>query len=596
MKHRRSFLTVAQVAGTPLLVLACSSSDGMFSTRAPGATDPVQAPGGGGTSGEGAASPAGAAGGGTAGGAAVPPGETSTAPCSDAADCDDALSCNGAEQCVAGACMPGEPIACGEHRACAEVAGGTCVYEDRSPWIVYRADDETPALIEEYAVKRDLVGVMEPIKISRGVMPPARLNHETWASDEKLLSFLVVQGETARATIQFVYFGDGGPEHVAEIPGDSVTWSPSGHAFLIRGAEGWSIYEYAGEGQLREVFSQPNDVGFFGRWATDNELVFTTMNEATGLRSLQRAYYYDSEWRTAVLLEDLDLLNFELSPILGELVYNLRQEDGSRGPLYVFQWRIGTPPLAITEAEDVMWSRDGSEYLMTKRGDVDRRGQAFWGTGNVHDRAFVRIAESLDLYWAAFTTEGDQVLLWEDIDDGRRDVRLLNPRRSTEYPWDTVTRMGERDSIYTTEFPSDLVITTAREEVGNSATLRAHFLTTRREYDLDTAAADEAFRYVKISAGGSFVAYQKGKDPDYQAAYVDLRYRENWGYRPVRIGGTDGRVNTFSFDTAGTGLYYIYERTNGARECYYVNLAHQVPGEPVKVSRQGRVEGCQPQP
>lgn len=35
---------------------------------------------------------------------------------------------------------------------------------------------------------------------------------------------------------------------------------------------------------------------------------------------------------------------------------------------------------------------------------------------------------------------------------------------------------------------------------------------------------------------------------------------------------------------------------NGARECYYVNLGNQVPSDPVKVSREGRVEGCQPQP
>lgn len=214
----------------------------------------------------------------------------------------------------------------------------------------------------------------------------------------------------------------------------------------------------------------------------------------------------------------------------------------------------------------------------------------------MYDLAFTRIAPGLRLNWATLTSAGNEVLISEVIDDGRQDVRLVKPAKSTEYPADHVTRMGERDSIYQTTFPSDLVITTAREEVGDGATLRARFLTSRQDYDLDTAVPDEEFRRVTVSPGAKFVAFQKGKDPDYQTAYVDLRYRENWGYRPVRIGGDDGRINWFHFDDAGTGLYYLYERGNGARECYYVDLSEQVARDAVKLSRDGRVEACWSQP
>lgn len=583
MKRRPSFLTLLAIAGPASLLVACSSSGSPDGSAKPRDSDPVESANDAGTGGAGEDV------------APLPAGAAPSAPCRQAADCDDALACNGSEQCVAGACTPGEPQVCEHPQICTEENGGSCVYQDRSPWVVYSADDETPALIEQYAVKRDLVGEMVPIKISQGVTPDSRIYHPTWAPDGRLLSFVVRDEATTRTRIQLVYFDDGAPRHMGDIDGESIQWSTSGRSFVVNGPDEWSIYDYAGEGKSQRLFTRTAAVDSYGWWAKSEDFVFSTKNATSGLRSIERAFHDASGWRTVVLADNLDLASFDLAPTLAELVYTLHKPDGTSGPVYALQWTSGGGPRLLADDGYVSWSPDGSQYLLLRPSSTNAV-QAFWGTGSVHDDSPVRVAKSLVLNWARFTADSTQLLISEAIYDGRQDVRLLDPLKSTEYPSDHVTRMGKEDSTYSPPSSSELLVTTSREELGDSATLRVRNLRSRTQSDLDTILPDEEFRRVSISSQGTFVVYQKGKDPDYQTAYVDLRYRENWGYRPVRVGGDDGRVNVFRFDAAGAGLYYVYERANGARECYFLDLSHQVPRDPVKVSREGRVESCLPQP
>jgi hypothetical protein len=111
----------------------------------------------------------------------------------------------------------------------------------------------------------------------------------------------------------------------------------------------------------------------------------------------------------------------------------------------------------------------------------------------------------------------------------------------------------------------------------------------------DSISPNSEYRAVEISAHNEFVAYSKGVSPDYDGAYVDLRYKTGGNPKPVRFPG-EGTLLYFNFDSSGTALYYIREQENGARDCYYLDLSRQVAQAPVKVNRDGRTRHCISQP
>ena len=111
----------------------------------------------------------------------------------------------------------------------------------------------------------------------------------------------------------------------------------------------------------------------------------------------------------------------------------------------------------------------------------------------------------------------------------------------------------------------------------------------------DSIPPDRAYSGVAISAHNEFVAYRKGLSPDFDGAYVDLRYKSVGDPKPVRFPG-EGSLRTFNFDSSGRAIYYIREQENGARDCYYLDLSRQVAQAPVKVNRDGRTNYCISQP
>jgi hypothetical protein len=136
-----------------------------------------------------------------------------------------------------------------------------------------------------------------------------------------------------------------------------------------------------------------------------------------------------------------------------------------------------------------------------------------------------------------------------------------------------------------------------RDELNTEVRLTLFSLSGRHSTDtFDSIPSSSEYRDIELSAHGEFVAYTKGVYPSYDGAYADLRYAANGADpKPVRLPG-DGIVKTFGFDASGAGLYYVREKDNGARECFYLDLSHQVAKAPVKVSRDGRVDRCDPQP
>ena len=94
---------------------------------------------------------------------------------------------------------------------------------DTSPWIVYRADDDTPGVSEAYALKRDLVGQMEPIKLNDPLEPGwDAKGGGGWAPDHQLYTFSIRQRSPYRNVIELVYFGDGLPRKAQRLDGEDL--------------------------------------------------------------------------------------------------------------------------------------------------------------------------------------------------------------------------------------------------------------------------------------------------------------------------------------------------------------------------------------
>ena len=521
-------------------------------------------------------------------------------PCATSADCDDGKPCDGEEACVAGACTAGVATACGASLQCSDADGGTCVFTDTSPWIVYQADDDTPGMTEIYAIKRDLVGKMEPIKLNDELAPGWRaVGRGGWAPDHQHYAFGVVQMSPYLSAIEVVNFGGGLPSKPLRLDGaEDIEWAPSGDLFATDQQDGISIYASSSDGGFEEVFDSTNPANddCYGHWTTRGEFVFTTTVVATKKSNIDRLAPSGSNWNATVLIQGINnLWHFEVSPTGDELTYEPQPSD-AESPLYVLQIAEDSKPKVLAPAGDhsFSWSPDGSRFLLVKN-TAEGVTQAFLGTGGAYTAKPVLLAPTELISSAWFTPDGKQVMLREPSYDWATDTRLLDPSKSTAYSYNTVGRSGNRDNGPVWAADNDLGVLPTREDLNMDARLTLFSLSGGDSDSFDSIPPDSEFGYVEISAHGEFVAYTKGVAPNYDGAYVDLRYTPIGDYKPIRLPG-DGTVRNLGFDTNGTGLYYVREKDNGARECFFLDLSHQVAKDPVKISREGRVDYCTPQP
>jgi hypothetical protein len=389
---------------------------------------------------------------------------------------------------------------------------------------------------------------------------------------------------------ELVYFGSGQPRKVVRLEGEYLEWAGSGKAFAIVESQGISFYEYAGGGQIHKVLETTGPRGeSWGSWTVGDVFVMATRSTSTTLATLTRVARDDGgAWEAMRLIETDEVWSFEVSPNGMEVMY---EDEGSE--LAVLPIAPGATPKALAPADDYsfMWSPDGSQFLLIDHTDVSF-GRAFWGTGLAYEQEPVRIAASLDVLWAGFTADGRQVMLAQPVDEWGMDVDLLDPAKRTDYTQDTIGRAGRTDGSPVFAHDKDTGVMPIRGDADDPIELQLFTLSHQGSDRFDSIPASSAYRSIQFGADDKFLAYRKGVRDDFDGAYVDLRY----GYpKPVRIPG-EGNLYGLKFDASGTGLYYVREKPNGARECFYLDLSRQVAAEPVKVSRDGRVDTWAVQP
>jgi hypothetical protein len=519
-------------------------------------------------------------------------------PCATSRDCDDGAPCNGLEVCEAGACVATAPLDCGEGRQCSDEDGGACHFTDTSPWIVYQADDDEPSVPELYALKRDLIGKMTPIKLNADLEPgwQARWDDQ-WSPDRRLLTFGVAMvSPPYRSTIEVVRFDEAGPHWVQRLEGDEVQWAPSGQVLAVREAQGVSIYDYSSAGEVRSVLQvrDADATNVHGYWTKQDEYVFAWTSASTMKAHVQKLTRASGSWLAQGIASNMDMWYFRLSPTGTEIVY---AEPGhgrtSAGALYAYDLVAGGlfKLVAAAGSYSFDWSADGSQFLLVKETESGSNKQAFLGTGSVYQNEPIQIAPTSLINSAYFAPDGKRVLIREPVYDRIEDVSLLDPSESTAYIGDSVGRTGYRDGGPVFAADGDLGVLPIRRDEESNVELELFTLSRTRSDRFDSIPPEQHYSSLRFSAHAEFLAYKKGVDESYEGAYVDLRYHNVHTPKPVRLPG-EGSVYGLEFDPDGAGLYYILEKSNGARECFYLDLSQQVAQDPVKLSRAGRVDYC----
>jgi hypothetical protein len=270
----------------------------------------------------------------------------------------------------AGGMPPDELAECGPGMEHSAVDPSTCVFTDTSPWVVYQADDDTPAVAEMYAVKRDLIGQMAPIKLNATLEEgwQAHWSH-TWSPDGQTLTFAVqMDAAPFTSSIEVVSFDESGPHWRQRLDGENCRWSPSGKTLTITGPRGASLYERERDGSLAKVADAPAMASsIHGYWSARDEFVFAWISGSTKQAAIQRFKRQEGAWILEPLISNLALAHFAVSPKGTELVFEEPGKGGSAsGALYVYDLVAGGQPRLVTGPGDYSfeWSSDGNRFLL----------------------------------------------------------------------------------------------------------------------------------------------------------------------------------------------------------------------------------------
>jgi hypothetical protein len=189
---------------------------------------------------------------------------------------------------------------------------------------------------------------------------------------------------------------------------------------------------------------------------------------------------------------------------------------------------------------------------------------------------------------AVFAPDNERIIVSTRTEAWGRDFDVVDPSRSIEHPDTSIARSRRSDRWPVVAPDGDTGAVPSCRSEGSPVALSLFSLDHGRGEDVDTIAPDQHYGQIEFSSTSEFLAYTKGDEDAYDAAYVDLRYSRR---RAVRLPG-EGNVYALEFDPSGRGLFYVREHDNGARDCFYLDLTAQVAKDPVKVSRDGRVEWC----
>lgn len=583
----RGLLTIAGVSG----VLACSdhigaphvegAAGGAAGTASSGAPD--EAAGQAGPE-AGAQSDAGAG------------GEIAIGHCSTDAECDDGLRCNGVESCGDGACRAGTPSACSNAATCVEdTRWAPCAYSDDAPWLAYVADEDTPGVEEVYAVKESLIGKQQPIKLNLplpGQKP--RLIWPSWTRDGRWLIYgATLDDQSGAARWYAVRFVQGVPEPPIELTKglpdgryqlsySDAGVSPDGHNLLLyqTGGDMYRIDLNASDPTARLKINAFSDVVQMASWVKGGGAVaYLTANQAllispdgmtdrdafTGFKP--NLYLFASPDGSHLGFIDTETDDYFVAKVgPNEPLKKLRNDDAS--------------------VYDLRFAGDGRYAAYSKEGPSV-------GTGGV----ILVDLQTVDL--AASTLLDHQTLDQRDSVGGwAPDSSYLvffgdgpEPQTKYVYTYDTAKHsatptgysMASADRVLGFTRAGEFLISSQRNAADSVELLAINPKLGVRDIHQNTQG--KPYLAAEVAPNGAGAVFCNGSDRD-GLYYVDLRDLFNQGVELAGEGSVGHCYDLFAPDSKG--FVYYREATDGSRKLYWVDAAHQVLGQPIQVTREGR--------
>lgn len=527
-------------------------------------------------------------------------GVSTTAMCVSDAECDDHLRCNGVETCRGGECQTGVAI-CENASKCVEGPSATvCTYQDSSAWLVYEADEDTPAVDELYAVKESLMGVQHPIKISAPLphAPGEQLARYSfsWSADGRWLMFGTTEKKDTSATRYYaVRFDRGTPEApvalTSGLPAAYITWSPTGHELLFLDDEGNLFWIHLKEdgavatAQLNPNSHQVRDM----TWVTGSKLVYITKDgEAYRLQLDSDVPQAPSRFSTRGGLLTASLCWASAD---GESVA-FSFDEGNVGVANVATQQI--QPLTNSALElvraDWRFSPD-AHYLvyaapepvaeLTKVYLIDLKQPGLTRT----------LIDTVELAWSAAlgTWSPDSsffTYFGPSREAGRKDLEVydVQTKRKSGTNYDLGYQQREvgfspdgSKILYSTQWSSTTKTTELTAIAGDGGA----------QY-FEEDAAGRPFSSVEFALDGSAALYctTVGEEQLTDMVYSDRRVPT----QSVRVPG-DGSVYSCGkgFGATSKGFAYYRFAPDGARSLYWIDITRQIMSKPTKISGEGRV-------
>ena len=534
--------------------------------------------------------------------------------CASDHDCDDGLRCNGTELCRDGSCHAGISPVCVNAASCVEDATqALCSYSDKSAWLTYVADEDTPGVDELYVVKESLIGTMAPIKVSGKLptTPGEKLLTWSlrWSGDGAWLLFQTTLNDQESVKRSYaVHFEGGTPEAPIEITHGlplasydlTVSSSPTNHEVLLRGNGSVYWLPLSAEGKTVPLkVNLDKDLATSVAWVLGGDgLIYTTDHGRIYLvevhpmgptapdpignpQSVQELYQTtspDGQWVVFWTHTDAAYL---LRVAFGASIVPLDQTPGGSTSVW-FQFSPDSRYLAYSVEGKT--PGHNAAYVISLTAD-----------GN---------AEQLN----RFPVQQQQTLSsWEMLGNWARDSSFLqffgdgvnpNPEEKTLYFFNTDTAtsqmtpyvVGIRDEPAGVS-PTSPVFTFSYQLTPGETELVALNPSAQggaRTYDMNSLGRQ--YQYVDFTRDGSEAVFctNPSNANDQDMFFLDLR--TSAFPHAVRLPGDGIAADCYAdFAPDGKGFAYYRLSADGSRVLNWVDSSKQVLAKPVPVTREGRV-------
>lgn len=525
--------------------------------------------------------------------------------CTTDAECDDKSSCTGVEKCVDGACAAGEAVPCPAGLTCSDAKNDACVFKGNAPWILYAVDAETKGVNELYGVKSDLVGTMQPVKLSPALAAGWAVadGAPIWSPDGTAAVINTTNQQLKKVDSYLLRFGERLPEKAILLTEgmsastvSTAQWSASGNSLVLQRDDGVHWLRVAEDGKVTQELASGTYIASPAWIKNDSEVVFYGKNIVPSKLGFYLAERGASSW-SQKLIAEVPSTNFAtLTPDGSLLGYLIVDMVSFAQTLWVVETTAGAKPAKIAgPAASMIFTSapDGSQFLLAvTNGGTGKTAVNGGARADLFALPALKTGLSLvvnDIFplFPATPWAPDSSRAWGFQDDPiGKQLAIFQPKQDEK--WHPLSLKQLKTDPYPVWSPDSSVLalptkTAADSPIGLTLISSAAY----ESRDLDQTVNGGFIKMLGFSAGSEFFAYAKGTGgPATNGFYIDLRQGLAKAPAPLPI---QDPIQGLQFASHGTGA--LYARA-GKNDCFYIDFASATPDTASAVNEGKPVASC----